>query len=275
MEQADQWLKEGKVHGVLCQEEKLTLKVAQNGIEQSVLRQIVNQYIHYKDTLERLARENPQKLADAMEQMKSETIGFTEKKTTEGNMDDTVSYFYAIFAMTCLFASFAGEDKMVRLQADTSVLGMRRGVAPVSKAKVILADFICCEILEYASVLLVYGYMRFALGIQLGEKTGMILILLLAGTCYGTMFGFFIGALPKLTEGVNLMISGIRNYFAHHAPLVNHINPAALIVDSFYALNVYNTYGRFCQNLVLLMCLTLVFGILSLLFVRRKRYASV
>ena len=152
-------------------------------------------------------------------------------------------------------------------------------------------DFICCEILEYASVLLVYGYMRFALGIQLGEKTGMILILLLAGTCYGTMFGFFIGALPKLTEGVkvgicvganlmfcamsDLMISGIRNYFAHHAPLVNHINPAALIVDSFYALNVYNTYGRFCQNLVLLMCLTLVFGILSLLFVRRKRYASV
>lgn len=291
MEQADQWLKEGKVHGVLCQKEKLTLKVAQNGIEQSVLRQIVNQYIHYKDTLERLARENPQKLADAMEQMKSETIGFTEKKTTEGNMDDTVSYFYAIFAMTCLFASFAGEDKMVRLQADTSVLGMRRGVAPVSKAKVILADFICCEILEYASALLVYGYMRFALGIQLGEKTGMILILLLAGTCYGTMFGFFIGALPKLTEGVkvgicvganlmfcamsDLMISGIRNYFAHHAPLVNHINPAALIVDSFYALNVYNTYGRFCQNLVLLMCLTLVFGILSLLFVRRKRYASV
>lgn len=140
-------------------------------------------------------------------------------------------------------------------------------------------------------MLLVYGYMRFALGIQLGEKTGMILILLLAGTCYGTMFGFFIGALPKLTEGVkvgicvganlmfcamsDLMISGIRNYFAHHAPLVNHINPAALIVDSFYALNVYNTYGRFCQNLVLLMCLTLVFGILSLLFVRRKRYASV
>ena len=74
MEQADQWLKEGKVHGVLCQEEKLTLKVAQNGIEQSVLRQIVNQYIHYKDTLERLARENPQKLADAMEQMKSASI---------------------------------------------------------------------------------------------------------------------------------------------------------------------------------------------------------
>ena len=51
MEQADQGLKEGRVHGVLCQEEKLTLKVAQNGIEQSVLRQIVNQYIHYKDTL--------------------------------------------------------------------------------------------------------------------------------------------------------------------------------------------------------------------------------
>lgn len=80
MEQADQWLKEGKVHGVLCQEEKLTLKVAQNGIEQSVLRQIVNQYIHYKDTLERLARENPQKLADAMEQMKSETIGLRKKR---------------------------------------------------------------------------------------------------------------------------------------------------------------------------------------------------
>ena len=45
--------------------------------------------------------------------------------------------------------------------------------------------------------------------------------------------------------------------------------------DLAEVLNVYDTYGRFCQNLVLLMCLTLVFGILSLLFVRRKRYASV
>ena len=86
---------------------------------------------------------------------------------------------------------------MVRLQADTSVLGMRRGVAPVSKAKVILADFICCEILEYASVLLVYGYMRFALGIQLGEKTGMILILLLAGTCMEQWLDSLSGHFPN------------------------------------------------------------------------------
>ena len=34
----------------------------------------------------------------------------------------------------------------------------------------------------------------------------------------------------------------VKSYIEHTMPIINRINPASLIVDSFYALNIYDTY---------------------------------
>jgi len=99
-----------------------------------------------------------------------------------------------------------------------------------------------------------------------------------------------VGSLPRLGEGAkmgvlvsvslalsamsDLMISGIKNSIEHHVPLVNDINPAALITDSFYALNIYGTDERFWGNMLCLGAGAVVLTLASYFMVRRSRYAS-
>ena len=132
--------------------------------------------------------------------------------------------------------------------------------------------------------------MKFVLRLELGDDLPQILVLLFLGTSYGIMIGIFVGSLPRLGEGAkmgvlvsvslalsamsDLMISGIKDSIEHHVPLVNDINPAALITDSFYALNIYETDERFWGNMFCLGAGAVVLTLASYFMVRRSRYAS-
>ncbi|MBO5486548.1 MAG: ABC transporter permease, partial [Eubacterium sp.] len=133
-------------------------------------------------------------------------------------------------------------------------------------------------------------YMRGILGIHLGNHYGAILLLLFVATSCGNMLGICIGCISRIGMGAkagiltglglllsmlsDLMVSGIRDKIEHTIPILNDINPAALIVDSFYALNVYDTYERFAGNLIMLLIITTILAVVSILLVRRNRYAS-
>ena len=72
----------------------------------------------------------------------------------------------------------------------------------------------------------------------------------------------------------DLMVSGIKDFIEHHIPVLNDINPAALVTDAFYALNVYDTYGRFITDFLWLAGLTVLCAVACFFIVRRNRYAS-
>ena len=83
--------------------------------------------------------------------------------------------------------------------------------------------------------------------------------------------GILVAASLFLSFLSDLMAQGVRDKIEHTAPIVNDINPAALIADSFYALNVYDGYGRFAVNLCTLLGMTAVLGAVDFWMVRRKR----
>ena len=70
------------------------------------------------------------------------------------------------------------------------------------------------------------------------------------------------------------MMGTMRMVVEKYAPFVNRINPAALISDSFYALNNYDTLTRYTGNILTLLFMTVLFLIISILVTRRKTYAS-
>lgn len=208
----------------------------------------------------------------------------------DGNQDNLVNYFYAIFAMVCLFASFSGCNMVGNMQPNVSVMGQRRTVSPVHKMTTVLAEFAACELFQMVVVSLLLVYMRGILGIHLGNHYGAILLLLFVATSCGNMLGICIGCIPRFSMGAktgiltgvslllsmmsDLMVAGVRDGIEHTVPIINDINPAALIVDSFYALNVYDTYERFAGNLFMLLIVTTILAVVSILLVRRNRYAS-
>ena len=288
--EAGKLLEEEKVKGIIFVGKTVSLEVKENGMEQTVLRMFLDQFLKVQKTATDIAMAHPERISQAVKSFSEEINCFEEKESSKGNQDNTTNYFYAIFAMTCLFASFAGCDRISMIQANASTLGQRRGVAPTHKLKMVLADFAACEIVQYVIACLLFLYMRFVLNIDFGTKYAAILLLLFVATSYGIMFGILIGSLPKPGYGgkigilisVNmvlctlsdLIIDGIRATVEHHLPILNDINPASLIVDSFYALNIYDTYKRFGENMLILCAITVAFTAICYYMVRRNRYAS-
>jgi len=71
------------------------------------------------------------------------------------------------------------------------------------------------------------------------------------------------------------MIHVIKQFLEDHVPIVNRVNPATLIADSLYALNVYETMERYWMNMITLIIITIVLCVTSILMVRRTRYGSI
>lgn len=290
-EQAEQLLEDEEIKGIIYLAGDLSLKVKDNGMDQTILQMVLNQFTQYEQLLTEVGRKDPKKVTEVAEQLSEQVDYFTEGKKSKGNQDAVVNYFYAIFAMTCLFASFAGCETILHLQANMSPLGQRRSVAGTGKMKLLLANFAACELVQFVLVCLLLIYMRAVLDLGVGEQYGKMLLILLVGTSFGIMFGILIGTAPRLGEagkiGVlvsvnlvfccmsDLMVSGIKDLIEHHIPILNDINPAALITDSFYALNVYDTYERFWGDMTTLAGLTVVCGVICYFIVRRNRYASI
>ena len=288
--QAEKMLQDGDVKGILYEGEPVSLAVAESGMDQTMLKMIMEQFVQYEKTISDVWQFHPEKLMQSVTALASQEQYVEEKKTSEGNQDNIMNYFYAVLAMVCLFASFAGCDRILKIQANVSVLGQRRNMIPIHKMKSIIADFAACEIVQYTIVLLLLIYMKFVLKLPLGDNLPQILLLLLFGTSYGIMFGIFVGSLPRMEEGMkigvlvcvglvfsamsDLMISGIKDGIEHTVPIINDINPAALITDSFYALNIYETNERFFGNIICLGTGIVLFTLVSYAMVRRSRYAS-
>ena len=281
-----------EVDGIIHVDDTISLSVRANGLNATILSSFVDRYLQNEATLTQIAKNNPLALNSAIEALSDDTSYFKEEKLTDGNTDNLSNYFYAVFAMSCLFASFTGISSMFSIQGNLSPLGQRRCVAPTKKLHVVLTLFLTNEIVQFAIELITFAYMSLVLGIDLSNKYPALFLLLFVASSFGLTMGMFIGSLKKpVTEGAkmgigvaismalsvmaDLCVSGLMNTIEHTVPIINRLNPAALISDSFYALNTYSDYSRYTSNMVNLSAMTLILFTLTILTVRRNRYASI
>ncbi len=289
-EDAKAALEKDEVKGIIYVAEDIKLTVAESTYDTTILKMILDEYKKREAMITDIAKTNPAALKDVIENMTEETTFFTEMSTSDGNQDVYVNYFYAIFAMSCLFASFGAIEKISNMQANVSPLGMRRCLSPNSKAVTIIAEFISMLVMQFAVEVVALGFF-IVLGVDFGNKYPQILLILLMGSCIGIALGIIIGSISKMSEAAksgicisvsmalsvmaDLVASGIKDSIEHSMPIINRINPAALIVDSFYALNIYDTYDRYFRNMGILAVEVVVLLGISFLILRRNKYASV
>ena len=281
-----------EVDGIIHVDDTISLSVRENGLNATILSSFVDRYLQNEATLTQIAKSNPLALSSAIEALSDDTSYFKEEKLTDGNTDNLSNYFYAVFAMSCLFASFTGISSVFSIQGNLSPLGQRRCVAPTKKLHVVLTLFLTNEIVQFAIELITFAYMSLVLGLDLSNKYPALFLLLFVASSFGLTMGMFIGSLKKpVTEGAkmgigvaismalsvmaDLCVSGLMNTIEHTVPIINRLNPAALISDSFYALNTYSDYSRYTSNMVNLSAMTLILFTLTILTVRRNRYASI
>ena len=70
------------------------------------------------------------------------------------------------------------------------------------------------------------------------------------------------------------MIGDMKQTVEENAPLINRINPSAVISDAFYYINIYPDGRGLARCLVTLAVISLGLAFLAFLMMRRTRYDS-
>ena len=287
-EQARTQLEEKKVSGIYYVGSEPTLTVASSGIEESILQSVLQSYENTRSTVRNMLYTHPEGILNGLMQQQN---GVQELSLGGRTIDGNVQFFYALIAMGCLYGGFIGFGAAISLQANLTALAARRCVTPTHKLKLILSEQIASFLLGYVDVIILLLYLRYGLKLDFQGQIGKMLIISLFGSLIGVSMGLFIGSLSRLNEGIKIgimlaismsccFLSGLMNgsmkdTVEKHAPIINRFNPAALISDALYCINVYDDASRYYRNLITLIVMSAALVLASFLLIRRERYDSI
>lgn len=291
-EEAAEALKNDRIDGIFYAGEERSLTVGEDSVYTGILSQVLEMYERNRYLLERVGAERPEKLGEAVSAL-TEYKEATKTVDLGGkSIDNIQNYFFALVAMSCLYGSFLGMYNTVNVQANTSSLGARMAAGCLKRWKTITASLISAWILSFGEVLVLLFYLQVILGdIHAGEDQGKIIFICLVATLCAASLGMLVGTAGSWGEKAkngflvslsmtcsflaDLMVGGVKSSIEQHVPIVNRINPGALITDAFYSVLVYDDQEKYIRSLACLALLALVMLAAAIMSMRRMRYESI
>ena len=284
-------LKNKEISGIYYNKMSPSLTVNAHGIPESILQSVLESYHNNLHTIRSILKEHPSGILAGLSQM-ADTRELVQELSLGGKtIDGNSQFFYALIAMACLYGCFIGFGSAITLQANLTALAARRCVTPTHKLKLIVSEQIASFLIGYVDVIILLFYLRNILKLDFQGQMGRMLLISLFGSLIGVSIGIFVGSFGKMSEGIKvsiilaismvcsflsgLMNSSMKDLVEKHAPVINRINPAALISDAFYCINVYNDPARYYRNLITLAGMSIAFVLASFLLIRRNRYDSI
>lgn len=290
-DEAEYLLQSGEIKGIYFLDQDISLTIGAKGIEESILQVILDSYRSNAAMIGDIAKHYPERLPDVWKGLESFPDAIKEVSLGGKSLDTATQYFFALIAMTCMYGCFLGLQNASELKANQSALGARRSISPTHRLKLVFADMLVTIGIHFANVVIILLYLRFILKIGLGDDWGSILLICLMGSTVGVCLGLWVGCVIKKAYGVKLgiligismvcsflaglMFAQMKDIIEKSYPIINRINPAALIADLFYFISVYDDPVRFTQNMITLGGMSIAFVILGFLAVRRERYESI
>ncbi len=285
-------LQNDKIAGYIVYTDSPVLYIKSNGIEQSIIKSYVDNYLHMSQTAKNIITLNPSVVNNNFVKVFTEYKDYiVDGGDEERDPDYTLIYFYTLIALTCMFGTNWGFREMVDIQANQSVVGARISVSPIHKMKLLLCNLLAAFTLHYISILFLLTFLNKVLRVDFGHRIGMILLTCMMGSFCGIALGAMICVVVKANVKVRgailnvvvmgggflsgMMIVDIKYIIATKAPIIGYLNPSSLITDAFYCLYYYDGYERLFQNLFMLGILTFLFGAITYIEVRRREYASI
>ena len=287
-------LEKGKVDGIFYTTDTVELAVNSDlsdaSINQSILQSLLTQYYLNRDLIVQILTTNPGNIESLVDSIGQSVDTRKEVSLTRNNTDTYDQYFYNLIAMACLYTALGGINLAINNSANLSSLAARKTIAPAKRAALIGTELLAIILFESLLNMVSFLFIVTVLGVHMTTHLGLAMLTILISTTFSITFGMFLGCVGPKSEGgktglmfavvmplcflSGLMMGTMRMVVEKYAPFVNRINPAALISDSFYALNNYDTLTRYTGNILTLLLMTVLFLIISILVTRRKTYAS-
>lgn len=291
---AKRLLEKKEVCGIITADETVSLTVSMDmdssTMEQSILDSFVKEFNANYSAIQEISITHPQKLNDVLPLLDENTSYLEERNLTDGNMNIMLQYYFNLIAMACLYTSIVGSSISINNQANLSAVGARKNALPVHRFTLLFAEFLSNLIVQFGCLCAVFAYLVLVLKIDPGPHIGLLLLSIFAGCTLGISMGIFVGSMGHMSEGTKmgiligismvfcflsgLMDDSMRPTIENYCPFINKINPAALISDCFYSLNIYSTFERFTTNIITIFTIAILFLIGTFFHIRRDKYAS-
>lgn len=261
-----------------------------NGINQTILKNIINTYKHGESVIIDAMKNNPQSVETVLNELYSEESINKDLSVNSKNMDTYNQYYFALFAMTCMFGGFFGMFNTKHCQADQSPVGMRRSVSPTKKMMMVLSEYLAAVTIVELIFVVLFVYLTLVLGIDLGDKYVLIFLASFMSSLLGVAMGYFFGVALKCKEsakdGIQTAVTLFLNFLAglmlgdmkvrveETMPIINRINPAAIISDAFYSICAYDDIDMYVGCIISMAIWTVVLAVAAIFVLRREKYAN-
>ena len=274
-----------------------------NGVSQTIFKYVVEEIVQRSSIIENISKDEIQKQieqgnytvdAESIVKRVIDETGNIEvefKNTANQNLNYMMIEFYTLIAMTCLYGGVLGMVAINQTLPNMSNKGKRVAVAPTKKSTIVLSSLFAGYVAQLLGLAILFVYTIFALKVDFGEHTGLVVLLSMMGSLTGLSMGIAIGTLSKKSEGTKsgllIGITMVGCFFAgmmgvtlkyvidKGMPIINLINPANMITDGFYSLYYYNTLDRFWFDFASLAVVCIVLISISFLSLRRQKYDSI
>lgn len=290
-EEALRALNADEAEGIFYAGKEPGLTVARSGMEQSILKTLLDTYQKNAEMIKTVVKEHPEKIEEAALALEDWQETTEELSVGGRTLDPNISYFFALIAYAALSGMYLGIKQCCESQANLSALGARKSITPTHKLRLILNSFLILTAIQFFNVMVLTGIVQFVFHVDLGGNAGGILLINLLGSMIGISLGILIGSISKLSLGMKmgfgvlftlfpgflagLMFGNMKNLIEQHCPVINRINPAAVLSDSYYCMAVYNDTARMNRNLLILAVMCVLCMLISFLVIRRERYDSI
>lgn len=236
----------------------------------------------------------PDKIGIVMESITNSVSVMKPKSTYLGDNENSANvylwYFYSTIVMGMFFNVTAGIHTVFDIQGNLSGYGMRTSVSPTKKSKILLSAFMARYVLSCSITFFALAVMNRFFDVPLGDRLPQIILFVLVGNLFAMSLGCFIGLFTKGDENqrdnkatavimLSVFLSGemivqLPGLFEKFCPIVNQINPATIMNFAFFRLVNYPTLTGFWLNLIKIILATFVFLTISILKLRREKYAA-
>ncbi len=300
---AKKLLDQDKIRGYLLLGKEPQVVVRENGTEQTIFQQVISQILQQARLSQAVtdspamqkalsgisspeeARERAEKV---LEGLKQENPNIQDR--SGDHLGYTVIEYYTLIAMACLYSATIGMYAVNSMLANMSRKGMRISVSPAGKGRLIFSGVCASYVVQLLGLGILFAFLVFGLKVDFGRQILPVLFLALTGSFCGLCVGIAVGALVKASENTKIgviisvtmlgcFLSGMMGITMKYLvdkniPLLNRINPAAMITDGFYALYYYDTLNRYWLNIGSLLLFSLLMILLSVWSLKRQTYKS-
>lgn len=304
LEKSKEMLENEEITGyLLFNGEDVTIKVNSSGINETILRNVVDQIQSKKEMIGTLAKKE---IEDKYKQgnfnidyngiyanvmAKIDKNGVKLNNISNKNLSYTMIEYYTLIAMAALYGGIISMFTTNFKLANMNAVGKRTSVSPVRKGTMLLGSLCASYVVQLIGMALLFVFTIFVLKVDYGTNLPLIILLACTGSLAGLSLGVAVSTLVKSNENAKIgiliavtmvacFLSGMmgitmKYVIDKNVPILNKINPASMITDGFYSLYYYDTLDRFYFNVISLLIFSALMIFISYKGLRRQKYDSI